>query len=38
LTGKKPFGGKDFKEILRQNKACSFDFGSYIFKDKPSLG
>jgi calcium/calmodulin-dependent protein kinase I len=26
LTGKQPFTGKDYKQILRANKACEINF------------
>lgn len=38
LTGEKPFPGRDFNEIMKKNKVCSFDFSASYFKDKPSSG
>jgi len=33
LTGKKPFAGADYKQILRSNKACTIDFQDPILKN-----
>ena len=33
MTGKKPFAGADYKQILRSNKACTIDFQDHILKN-----
>merc|ERR1712080_112097 len=32
LTGKSPFEGKSFQEILNKNKACKIDYNQKAFK------
>ena len=38
LTGKKPFPGADYKEILRANRTCSIDFNAAIFNSVDHIG
>lgn len=38
LTGKKPFIGSDYKEILRANRACSIDYHGSIYQNVPIKG
>lgn len=33
LTGKKPFAGGDYKQILRANKACMIDYQDQVLKN-----
>lgn len=35
LTGKKPFAGSDYKDVLRANRNCDVDFQKEIFKILP---
>ena len=36
VTGKKPFAGGDYKQILRANKACQIDFQDPLLKHASS--
>ncbi len=38
LTGKKPFSGTDYKEVIRANRNCDIDFQKEIFKILPKSG
>ena len=37
LTGKSPFDGKSFQEILNQNKVCKIDFKNPKLKKHPHV-